>query len=85
MPHGRTSLLTGGLPYHRRSSMRVIDSLLIVRGESSRRFSLGIGIDVANPAAAAADLIAPCTVLGQSAHRLPAQVRVGYSMSTREA
>ncbi len=60
-PHGRTSLLTGGLPYHRRSAPRIIDSLLVVRGETARRFSLAIGIDVANPAAAAAELLAPCT------------------------
>ncbi len=66
-PQGRTTLLTGGLAYHRRSAMRIIDSLLIVRGETARRFSLAIGVDVANPAAAAADLIAPQTVLAQSA------------------
>ena len=66
-PQGRTSLLTGGLPYHRRSAMRIVDSLLVVRGETSRRFSLAIGIDVTNPAAAAADLIAPQTVLAQTA------------------
>jgi alpha-mannosidase len=66
-PQGRTSLLTGGLPYHRRSAMRIVDSLLVVRGETARRFSLAIGIDVSNPAAAAADLIAPQTVLAQTA------------------
>ena len=64
LPGGRTAILTGGLPYHRRSTMRVIDSLLVVRGETRRRFTLGLGVDLANPAAAAAELIAPPTVVG---------------------
>ena len=56
---GRTTILTAGLPYHRRSGLRKLDSLLIVRGETARRFRLGIGIDVTSPMAAALDFAAP--------------------------
>jgi alpha-mannosidase len=55
----RTSILTGGLPFHRRSGPRMLDSLLIVTGETARSFQLAIGIDVANPAAAAAECLTP--------------------------
>jgi len=41
-PQGRTTLLSGGLAYHRRSATRIIDSLLMVRGETAREFSLAI-------------------------------------------
>ena len=39
--------------------MRRLDSLLIVRGETARQFRLGIGIDLAQPMAAALDFVAP--------------------------
>ncbi|HBO44857.1 MAG TPA: hypothetical protein DD670_13190 [Planctomycetaceae bacterium] len=55
----RTTLLTGGLPYHRRFGLRKLDSLLIVRGETARRFRLGIGIDLPHPIAAAVDFLTP--------------------------
>ena len=45
----RTSILTGGLPFHRRVGYRMLDSLLVVRGESCRTFKLGIGIDLGQP------------------------------------
>ena len=57
----RTAILTGGLPYHRRSGMRMLDSLLIVRGETARRFQMGIGLDLTYPMTAAIDLLAPET------------------------
>ncbi|MGD9722215.1 MAG: hypothetical protein AB7O59_11770 [Pirellulales bacterium] len=56
---GRTTILTGGLPYHRRAGARMLDSLLIVRGETARRFQMGIGVGLAQPAAAAMELITP--------------------------
>jgi alpha-mannosidase len=56
---GRATILTAGLPYHRRRGMRKLDSLMIVRGETCRRFRLGIGIDLAQPMAAALDFVAP--------------------------
>ncbi|MBN2580131.1 MAG: hypothetical protein JXB10_14165 [Pirellulales bacterium] len=54
-----TTLLTAGLPYHRRLGLRRLDTLLIVRGEMARQFRLGIGIDLPNPTAAALAFLAP--------------------------
>jgi len=58
----RTSILTGGLPYHRRVGMRMLDSLLLVRGETARSFTFGVAVDVPNPAAAAVELLTPTMV-----------------------
>lgn len=44
-----TTILTGGLPFHRRVGMSMLDSLLITRGERSRHFQVGIGFDLAQP------------------------------------
>jgi alpha-mannosidase len=59
----RTTLLCGGLPYHRRIGFRKLDTLLVVQGETARRFRLGIGIDVPHPLAAALGFLAPPVVL----------------------
>ena len=56
-------LLTGGLPFHRRTDPRMLDSLLIVRGERSRSFELGIGIDVKYPLPEAMALLTPPTMV----------------------
>ena len=56
---GRTTLLAGGLPFHRRLGLRKIDTLLVVRGESARRFRLGIGIDLPHPMHEAIALLSP--------------------------
>ena len=45
----RIALLTGGLPYHCRFGARMLDSLLIVHGETARKFRFGIGIDLPHP------------------------------------
>ncbi len=55
----RMTLLTGGLPYHHRSGMRTIDTLLVGSGETERKFRVGIGIDLPQPLAAALDLMIP--------------------------
>jgi alpha-mannosidase len=55
----RTTILTAGLPYHHRSGLRKLDTLLIVRGETARRFRFGIGIDLPQPQAAALEFLAP--------------------------
>ena len=59
----RTTLLCGGLPYHRRFGLRKLDTLLVVHGERARTFRLGIGIDVPHPMSAALGFIAPPLVL----------------------
>lgn len=55
----RTALLTGGLPYHRRSGERMLDMLLVVAGETAREFRLGIGVDLPSAEAASIGLLAP--------------------------
>jgi alpha-mannosidase len=63
----RTTLLSGGLPYHRRIGLRRLDTLLVVRGERARRFRLGIGIDLTHPMHAALDFLAPRTMQADAA------------------
>lgn len=55
----RTAFLTGGLPFHRRSGPAMLDSLLIVRGETARKFKLGVGIDLPHPLHEAMSLLSP--------------------------
>ena len=59
----RTTILTAGLPYHRRCGLRRLDSLLVVRGETARQFRFGIGIDLPQLQAAALDFVAPSPVV----------------------
>ncbi len=59
----RTTLLTGGLPYHRRFGPRKVDMLLAVRGEAARSFRFGIGIDLPAAMPAAIGFLAPETVV----------------------
>ena len=58
-----TAILTGGLPYHRRFGLRKMDTLLIVAGETQRKFRLGVGIDVPYPHPVACEFLAPVSVL----------------------
>src|SRR5439155_25922886 len=44
-----TAILSGGLTFHRRQKERMLDMLLIARGERQRSFQLGIGVDLAHP------------------------------------
>jgi alpha-mannosidase len=55
----RTTILGGGLPYHRRIGPRKLDTLLIVQGENDRKFRLGIALDAPNPTTAALAFLAP--------------------------
>jgi alpha-mannosidase len=59
----RTTILAGGLPFHRLFDQRKLDTLLIVHGESARRFRLGVGFDLLCALPAAIELLAPTTVL----------------------
>lgn len=52
-PKTKLTVFPGGLPYHRRFGFRKLDSLLVVHGETARKFRLGIGVDVNYPAASA--------------------------------
>ena len=55
----KTTIFTGGLPFHRRVGPAMIDTLLITRGETGRKFKLGFGIDVPYPLHEATSLLAP--------------------------
>jgi alpha-mannosidase len=57
-PKTRLTVLSAGLPYHRRYGLRKLDTLLVVHGETARKFRLGIGVDVRYPAPTAIDCIA---------------------------
>ena len=57
------TVLAGGWPYHRRVGSRMLDTLLVVRGESQRRFRLGIGAGLGHPAQHALALIDPPIVV----------------------
>jgi alpha-mannosidase len=59
----RTAVLCGGLPYHRRVGDRMLDTLLVVRCETARRFRLGIGLDLSYPLPAALELLNPPLVV----------------------
>jgi alpha-mannosidase len=62
-PKDNTTILTGGLPFHRRHDERMLDSLLITRHERERQFTFGIGLDVKYPLTEALALLSgPVTV-----------------------
>ena len=63
----RTTVLTGGLPFHRRYGLRMLDTLLIVSGERCRKFQFGIGLDLKNPLHEALQLITPPPAVAQTA------------------
>ena len=58
----KLAVLTGGLPYHQLIPPRMLDTLLVVRGETRRRFRLGIAVDAPRPLAAALDLFEPAVI-----------------------
>ena len=47
------SLFSEGLPFHRRSDARQLDTLLMVKGETHPQFRWGIGVNMKNPMCAA--------------------------------
>jgi alpha-mannosidase len=58
-----TTILTGGLTFHRRHEHRMLDTLLISRGERQRKFRFGIGVDLAHPLHDAIGLMTPPIVV----------------------
>lgn len=52
-----TTILTGGIPFHRRQGLRAMDSILVVRGERERKFEIGIGVDLKTPLHEANDVL----------------------------
>ncbi|MGI8980223.1 MAG: hypothetical protein ACR2FY_13440 [Pirellulaceae bacterium] len=62
-PKNSTTILTGGLPFHRRHEHRMLDSLLSTRGERQRSFRVGIGVDLTHPMLDAISLLTPLVVV----------------------
>ncbi|QDS87456.1 hypothetical protein EC9_16340 [Rosistilla ulvae] len=56
-----TLVLADGMPAHRRVGKHMLDTLLVVAGESQRKFSLSYGFDIKNPVAASRQSLAPPT------------------------
>lgn len=72
----RTAILTGGLPFHRRSGERMLDAMLIVAGETRREFRLALGVNLGDLASAAEETLLgglPVVPL-----ELPAEDRSGW-------
>ena len=63
----QTTVLTGGLPYHKRIGDRMLDTLLSVRGERQKTFHLGLGVDLPQPHNEALGMLAPETLVYQTA------------------
>ena len=59
----RTAILFKGLPYHRKHGGRMLDTLLIAGRETARSFSVGVVLDLENPAHAAQESITPALVV----------------------
>lgn len=59
----RTTILPLGLPFHRKTGPRMVDSILIVEGESQRRFQFVIGLDQNFPQQAALTHMIPLPVI----------------------
>jgi alpha-mannosidase len=66
----KLSLFTNGLPYHRRTSRRMMDSILIVGNETQRSFKLGMGINVPNSMSACVGRMTPLMNLRVAANPL---------------
>ncbi|MCC7476439.1 MAG: hypothetical protein IT425_13685 [Pirellulales bacterium] len=54
---GRITCLALGLPFHRRVASNRLDSLLLVEGESVRRFQFGLGLNLKYPTQTALELL----------------------------
>lgn len=58
-----TILFPGGLPFLQRHGTRMLDLILIVEGESARRFHIGIGLDRDYPTHTAFGFVSPITMV----------------------
>lgn len=58
-PEQRTTICLAGSAFHRKTGPRMIDTLLLVAGETNRRFRFRIALDVDYPLHPAMDLVSP--------------------------
>lgn len=59
----RTTILTAGLPYHRRAGNRMVDTLLVSAGETQRSFRYAVGFELAHPMQDALAIVSPTVVV----------------------
>lgn len=59
----RTTILMHGLPFHRKTGRRMCDSLLVVEGETRRRFRFSIAFENPRPLQAAWESMVPAVVI----------------------
>ncbi len=59
----RLTIVPHGLPFHRKTGERMIDSLLVVSGENARRFRFTISIDAQYPLEAAWNATTPAPII----------------------
>ncbi|MCA9114769.1 MAG: hypothetical protein KDA79_06750 [Planctomycetaceae bacterium] len=59
----RTTILPHGLPFHRKTGPRMLDTILITESEDSRKFRLTIAVDSSYPMQSAADAMTPPAVI----------------------
>ena len=59
----RTTIVTHGLPFHRKIGPRMVDTLLVTAGETRRRFRFDIAIDERYPMQTALDAMSPPFVM----------------------
>ena len=62
----RFAILTRGLPWHRRASKKMLDSILVVGAETRRSFSLGVAINQESPMQVAIAEMHPTRVTNES-------------------
>jgi alpha-mannosidase len=62
----RTTILTAGLPYHRRVGSRMVDTLLVSAGETARRFRYAVGFELAHPMQNAVEMLLPAVVVPEA-------------------
>jgi alpha-mannosidase len=62
-PQQRTTIVAPGLPFHRKTGPRMIDTLLIVPRETERVFQFTIAIDQDYPMQSALDALSPAVVV----------------------
>lgn len=55
----KITMLPGGMPFHRRSDRRMLDTLLVVAGEQQKQFKFAIAIDVDSSMAEAVSMQSP--------------------------
>jgi len=63
----RVTILNGGLPFHRKTGPRMVDSILLTAGETRRRFQFRVAIDASYPMQAALDALSPAVVVPTTA------------------